>query len=836
MKKGITYAALSAMALSTAAVAPVAASAAEATAPAGIYDTVANKHYTFPEFSKLTKTEKVDLLKKNGVVIVYNDRVLTLLDVVSVTNAELPTAGKTTAEYKTATGTDLVAIATPPVATGLEVESVSAINANSVTVTFPALTADILGATVEVKDSKGNVVEVDSVDLSAGETTADFAFKEAVAEADLVGTWTVDGVSYNLSLVTQLTTFEETTSQIELYELLVELGIQNLDSANAAAYSSEKSDFLDDLAANDKELTVEAIQTFVNDVNASQVSADEQEAAVKAVVDSLGNNVALKSALAHPAFTKVNNEWIEDLATIDGYATELTTVAAVPANLDSVAEIQAVIDAVNEAVIAAEILTVVPSASVDKAEMATLKTLIETYAPVDADGEYVTAANQTALDNIAEQSAVADVLAATTASNFKSKVTALAGLVNTSSSTVIDLEDYVDANGKAYIDVIKDLNATTPTLTAGDYGVTGKVNTTAEIVSLIAAVNTDVEEASSVKLFTDLETAINGLAATPTATQKSKYVAALTALGIEQVSTSSDNVTEYLADKAAIKTASQTVTDSAAATPTPVPGNATTAKATIQGLIDGGNIAVVKAADDAGIIAALNVLELKNVVAANAVQYAVSAADTTTVGAIGTAAVDTAGEIQTAINAINKQVSIDAAVKAINDATTATQVKTALDTLADEGEVSGYLNVTSADRVFVAEQVLAARDELKAYADDTTRDTDAVAKKFFDATEVGTAVTAATSARTTAIASVNALTDDPTTTTLTVVAEALILVGHDSITGSYDADTTTYTITANDTEIAEKFYSNLTFDETSHTVSPKYTSISAIRAAITAAQ
>jgi hypothetical protein len=615
------------------------------------------------------------------------------------------------------------------------------------------------------------------------------------------------------------------------------MGIKNLESANAAAYLSEKPTFLSDLAANDEELTVAAIQGFVNEVNKSQVSEAEKEEAAKAVVAALGNNIELRDALA--AFDKVNNAWIEDVTVgttpVDGYATVFTTSGG-PNELPTdgtvtAAQVQAGIDAVNEAIISANITELSvgtiddgtgTASSVDKAKLTALKTMIETYAPVDADGEYVNPANQTALDNVEAQIAVADVLAATTASTFKARVTTLAGIVNIASTKTVDLDKYVDANGKDYIDKIKAVNATGSTVTVT--GVNGAVNTAAEIQTVIEAVNDELKEDATVGLFKDLETAISNLGATPTATQKANFVAALNALEIEQVSSNKANVDEYIktATTTAIDTASKTVTAPSTDPTTPDTSKATVdaAIAAIQAEIDKANLAVVQnATTEAGIIAALNVMEIENVVEANAAAYL---ADTT--GVMDKTNTTDATKLQTAVDAVNTAEAIQAAVDAINDAETATEVKAALDTLANEGEVAGYLNVTSADRIFIAEQVLDAR------ADETD-------EEYASKTEVGNAVTAAVTARTNALKYVNALviTDD-----LTDIADGLLLVGHDSLTGTAGTTADGVTITgstptANDTAIADAFITSLEFDETTGAITPQFRSIAQIRAAIDAA-
>lgn len=444
--------------------------------------------------------------------------------------------------------------------------------------------------------------------------------------------------------------------------------------------------------------------------------------------------------------------------------------------------------------------------------------MIEMYAPVNEEGEYITSANKTAIEDIKEQVAVADTLAATTASKFKTTVATLAGIANTpGTSDVIDLENYVDANGKAYIDTIKDLNSATPTLTPGDYTVTGKVNTAAEVASLINKVNDVEKDKVAVKEYEALETAAQNVIANATASNKTKFVAALKAVEIKQVFSNTANVAEYIKTDGSTLAADVIENQAASVNGT---SDVAAAKSTIQDGIDDANVVVVKAANANDIIAALNVLELKNVTPANAAKYAASAADTSTAGAIGTAAVTDAAGIQTEINKINSEVNVENAVKAVNDATTAEQVKVALDTLANEGEVAGYLNVTTADRIFIAEQVLKLR------ADET-------GEKYADETAVGTAVTTATEARTGTLIAVNTLviSDD-----LTDIADALLLVGHDSLTGEAGSVTTAGVVTpgtptANDTIVADKFITSVGFDDTG-VITPQFRSISAIRAAI----
>lgn len=471
----------------------------------------------------------------------------------------------------------------------------------------------------------------------------------------------------------------------------------------------------------------------------------------------------------------MNSSWVE--VETDGYAAKFN----LGTNIDedsTIAEVQAEIDEANEAQINKEITATFPSESVDKEKLAELQTLIDTYAPVDEDGKLVDTITtiKPAVAAIKEQSAVADVLAATTASKLKTAVSALATIVD--DKAVLDASKYVDANGKAYIDTIKDLNSSTPKLTAADYGVTDKINTVAELGTLITKVNTLATDAAATKLVDAIKTAATNYITTKNTTNQGKLVAALQAAGLKEVSTDKANKDAYSETDGSTKTLDLIL---AATTPNTTADEAKTALAAIQDEIDAANIAVVDAADKDGIVAALAVIGTKNVVSANAQAY-VTAVE-------GLSSKD---DIQDAIDDANTEANVTAAVKAINEATDAAGVKAGLDTLADNGEVAEYLNVTSADRTFIAEQVLDSRDDLTAGG---SRDSAAVAKKFFDVTEVETAVATATGARTTAITGVNALT---ASSSLTSVATALLAVGHESLSGKT-------TPTATDTAIAERF-------------------------------
>lgn len=621
--------------------------------------------------------------------------------------------------------------------------SVKSLNSNYVTVAFKTAKKDLLGQTVEVKNADGKVIEVKPVDVALGDSVADFEFVTPVKAEDLKGVWTVNGQSYDLDLYNNLSAFLAANDQITLNNVLTKLGIANVKVENIQSYLEAKAD----LNKTAEELTVADVQKLVNTVNTKKLDAAAEAEIVKSVQDAIkdGNNVALLSALQNPAFERVNSNWVTTDST--GYA------ATIASTDDSIAKIQAKINTANDTIIKATYTV----SGVDKEKLAASKTLVAQYATVDEKGVVTDADLKAAPAKIDEQVAVADVIAATTPTSLKSKLVALADVVNTKDNTVLDLTKYVDANGKAYVAKLK-----AATVDAKD--------TTLEISGLIDTVNAE----SSTSLVEAVKTA-----ATETTVDADKLLAAIKALGLKQVADS---------NKAVYATAAASFTSVSSANE-------------VQAAVDNSNVIAVTSATDADqLLAALQVLELKNVVATNKEAYL------TDVKSASATIKDDATTIDAALKVINESVAKAAAVKSINDATTADQVKTALDTLA----FADYLNVTSGDRIFIAEKVLAARDALEG-------------KKFADASAVETAVTNATTDRTNAIKGVNDLTKS---STLTEVAKALLAVGHSSLTGTVENPT------ANDTEIADAFYKTLSFDDADGSLKSTFRSISDIRAAI----
>lgn len=553
--------------------------------------------------------------------------------------------------------------------TGLAVKSVSAIDANGVTVTFAELSADLLGQEVEVKDANGDVYAVKAADLAEGAKSYTFEFVKTVASTKLVGVWNVNGVSFDLDLENNLAAFVAAgTDQIKLNKALTDLGIENVKVENMKAYADAHAAFLADLAKEDKDVDVAAIQGFVDKVNADQITAGDSKAIAKKVNDAIeaDNDVALLAALKDPAFVRVNADWLTGLGS---YKAAIVAEATLT-NKDEVKEIQGLINGVNDLKVGA-----VTDTGIDKTVLTKAKDLVLTYNTPDAKGEQ-TSATKTKLTAINTQLALVDVLEATTPNNFKAKLTALAELVNTPSTTTVDMKKYVDANGQAYIDALKAEIVTT------------NKDEVSEVVNILFADTTGVNDVEEGKLITAVTTAADAEA----------LVVALNDLGVKQVAATNEDA-YYAFDGNGDLTDDYT---------------AVTTKAEAQALVDGTNVDEVVNATASTIIEKLNVFGLDNIVAANAEAYVADANITGLTADVDNDATVTA--VEAAVDAANKAVVIAAQVKAINEADDVATVKAALDALADVDEVADYLKIRSVDRDFVAAYVLENRPAAPGYA------------------------------------------------------------------------------------------------------------------------
>ncbi len=477
------------------------------------------------------------------------------------------------------------------------------------------------------------------------------------------------------------------------------------------AYADAHAAFLADLAKEDKDVDVAAIQGFVDKVNADQITAGDSKAIAKKVNDAIeaDNDVALLAALQDPAFVRVNADWLTGLGS---YKAAIVAEATLT-NKDEVKEIQGLINGVNDLKVGA-----VTDTGIDKTVLTKAKDLVLTYNTPDAKGEQ-TSATKTKLTAINTQLALVDVLEATTPNNFKAKLTALAELVNTPSTTTVDMKKYVDANGQAYIDALKAEIVTT------------NKDEVSKVVNILFADTTGVNDVEEGKLITAVTTAADAEA----------LVAALNKLGVKQVAATNTDA-YYIFDGDSDTTADYT---------------AVTSLATAQALVDGTNVDEVVNATEATIIEKLNVFGLDNVIAANAADYIADAGISGLVAGADNDATVTA--VETAVDAANKAVVVADQVEAINEAEDVATVKFALDTLADVDEVADYLKIRSVDRDFVAAYVLENRPAAPGYANLGAIDTE---------------VTNAQGAYTAALGAVNALQIDSTIDTIVAALEGTL--------------------------------------------------------------
>lgn len=509
-------------------------------------------------------------------------------------------------------------------------------------------------------DNKGSKVEVKPATIAAGETTAYFEFVTPATEQK--GIWTIAGQKYNFDLAANLDAFKEADTQIALNKALADLGIKNVKAENVPTYLAEKDDFLAELEGD---LSTDAIQTWVNKVNADIVSdTDKEEAenvATKAVVDALKakNDIALLSALQNDVFKRVNSDWLMEYKA--GFHTGAEGALVEPADA---AAVQAVVNGVNEGKVKdAEAIT---DTIVDKTELAKEKVLLENYATPDAEGKQ-TQGTKDALEAIEIQNAVADVLASTTPNTLKTRVAALAKLTD-----AVDVEKYIDENGKYYLNGYGEDVA----------GLKGNTN-----VKGARAINTLLE---------DINEAVSG-----------SYITAV------NEAASADDLLKALKAYPGLK---NVVDANKAFYFTPGEGEGAGnqfAEATsddIQTLVDGANVAAVAGADNADkLLVALKNAGISNVVDANKAAY-----DTAAVNKDGNKyfeAVTTKDQAQKVVNAVNAYVVADQATSATELRTALINFAVALENLGGVAEAPDFINLSSQVKLEVAEIVLNEKEE-----------------------------------------------------------------------------------------------------------------------------
>jgi len=603
------------------------------------------------ELPKVTVTDNMDKeVKLESVIKDGNDKTVDMIDtkkpgIYTITYSAEDKAGNKARE---------VSIKVVVAEEGLNVEGISKINADGVTLMVEPTNKDRFDQTIIVKDNDGNLVPVKPATIAAGDREVTFEFMKKAENQK--GVWEVAGLKYDSDLAANVNAFVNADSQLALNKALSNLKIANVKTENIAAYVKDRPAFIDNLIKENKEVTVERIQAFVNSVNDEVANSSQSAAIAKTVNDAItaGNDVAFKNALNDKAFARVNNDWL-----IDGYK-----AAIKDKNANTVKDIQKLINQVNDEKVKTAAAGL--DNQVDVQKLSEAKALISTYATPDSEGKQ-TETTKNALHKVDVQMAVADVAKAPTPTTLEQRIQKLADLVNTDKVTKIDLKQYKVANGKAYLEKIKDVKSPEDVNNA--------------IINGNAAVNegslTAVKEAAG----KDADKLLEALKAYP---------------GIKNVADS--NKEAYINGGFASVTAEN-----------------------IQEKVDAQNIKAVQQADTTDkLLTALKVLNVKAVTDANKELYFGNSNSNFNV-VNGATNEDKLVSIQNKLDELNTQAGKEAALKTINDATTATGVKDGLDQLA----FPAYLNVTSVDKLHIAEKLMDARPK------DGFADSEAIRKALY---------------------------------------------------------------------------------------------------------
>ncbi|WP_055745650.1 hypothetical protein [Brevibacillus choshinensis] len=295
----------------------------------------------------------------------------------------------------------------------LKVESVSAINTSGVEFKFAALTADIKGATVEVKDNNNNVVPVVAQDLVKGETSAAFDFVTALTTAP-TGVWKVNGVSFNLDDVKKFDDIVAAAfsgNEVTTLSLLKAAGLTDIKDEQISNYVAA-------INTSTTKQTLADIQAIIKTVNDTALTGAEEKAITDAV-NNATNQVQLLAALQNKAFKHVNADWIQQ------YKADIDAVKAPPAfgTTDTVIEIQAIVDAANIAKIGAA-----NTAATTAAAQNAVTALIQAYMVDDATTPGALTPKADAIKASQIKAGVFKVKEATTQGTLYSALTALASL------------------------------------------------------------------------------------------------------------------------------------------------------------------------------------------------------------------------------------------------------------------------------------------------------------------------------------------------------------------------------------------------------------------------
>jgi putative cell wall-binding protein len=544
----------------------------------------------------------------------------------------------------------------------INVEGVTELTKTHVSITFHPLSEDIEDAEIEVIDNKGNVIEVEPVNLVINETEATFEFVKALT-ADPEGVWVIEGYEYDVDTVSIIAAVNGATSELKLYNALIDGGFDNVKVANSPAYWAEfEGDFE----------TLAEIQEFIDEVNASLITNEEEAELIEALDEAVGSGSRVLVLNALAPWARVNAAYVDDVTIdsvdYDGYFTVLDDVTDITAlDFD---DIQELIDGVNNEMAEEYLADALANATRTKYNAA-VKALGFVKADDEEEEETYKADMQ---ELLVELNLVIKVKEATTAAQFANAYNALVNYYD-EDDTTIGVEPFFTALRLDYMVAVED------------------ITTAAEIEAAIVEVN-DAKRASLYNSLAD----ITGETATATVLARLQAFAAYVDeddFDIADVHTSTSRLERYRTNLALLVRL-----DAAEG----APADLETAIGLVDAAISNANDAAVQAPLDAiagyeGEDAAAFLVLLKNaelalgnVVNANAEIYVVE------MDAIQTAAALEEGAraaVKAVVEGINQ-------VQIIANATTAAGARDALGYVAITEEVNAYINLTAAQKTEIA--------------------------------------------------------------------------------------------------------------------------------------
>lgn len=244
-------------------------------------------------------------------------------------------------------------------------------------------------------NSKGEEVAVVARPVEVGDTELIFDFVTEVEEADLVGTWTVNGEAYDFDAIAAVSEVVKeanatTFNALKFWAALESEYFINQNQDNLSAYATAIKNATD-------VATVADVQTIINEVNKNEATADDVAAAVKAVNEAT-NQISLNEALSNSVFEGYNADWLGYYAANNDITAGDVTVGAPRSK--TVDDIQKGIYDVNEARIdvAKNAALNDGATTLDSATLQEAVTLTQKWFKPDAEGTTTKAGRLEALD------------------------------------------------------------------------------------------------------------------------------------------------------------------------------------------------------------------------------------------------------------------------------------------------------------------------------------------------------------------------------------------------------------------------------------------------------